>query len=105
MNYKGIDIQRPKEKSSLEVTQEQTRLFERLQNQPFWIWNIEEHKRDDIMANGECCCFNQIIGLPQKDGVDRPLYDYERIVFDHLITSLYDTKNGNSNFLATNICG
>ena len=49
--------------------------------------------------------FNQIIGLPQKDGVDRPLYDYERIVFDHLITSLYDTKNGNSNFLATNICG
>ena len=55
MNYKGIDIQRPKEKSSLEVTQEQTRLFERLQNQPFWIWNIEEHKRDDIMTNGECC--------------------------------------------------
>ena len=48
---------------------EQSRFFERLQNKPFWIWNIEEHKQEDIKTKGDCC-FNPIIGLPQKNGVD-----------------------------------
>jgi hypothetical protein len=52
--------------------QQQSRLFERLQGKPFWIWNIEEHKQEDIMANGDCC-FNHIIGLPQKNGENKPL--------------------------------
>ena len=30
--------------------------------------------------------FNHIIGLPQKDGKDKPLYDYEQIIFDSLVT-------------------
>jgi hypothetical protein len=25
-------------------------LFERLLNMPFWIWNIEEHKQEDIKS-------------------------------------------------------
>ncbi|MFL6376889.1 MAG: DEAD/DEAH box helicase family protein [Nitrososphaeraceae archaeon] len=29
-------------------------------------------------------CFNHIIGLPQKDGIDKPLYDYQQIIFDSL---------------------
>ena len=61
-------------------------LFQRLQNKPFWIWNIKEHKQEDVRTNGDCC-FNHIIGLPQKDSVDKPLYDYERIIFDSLVTS------------------
>ena len=28
--------------------QQQSRLFERLRDKPFWIWNIEEHKKEDI---------------------------------------------------------
>jgi hypothetical protein len=36
-----------------------------LLNKPFWIWNVEEHKKEDIKTNGECC-FNHIIGLPIK---------------------------------------
>ena len=35
---------------------------------------------------------NHIIGLPQKDGVDKPLYDYQRMIFDSLVT-----QNGNVN--------
>src|ERR1051326_6771370 len=70
---------------SLETAQQQSRLFQRLQNKPFWIWDTEEHKLEDIKTNGDCC-FNHIIGLPQKDGVDKPLYDYEKIVFDSLVT-------------------
>jgi hypothetical protein len=74
-----------KKRVSLEVTQEQSRLFERLQNKPFWIWDIAEHKLEDIRTNGDCC-FNHIIGLPQKDANDKPLYDYEQIIFDTLVT-------------------
>ena len=30
---------------SLEATEQQSRLFERTHNKPFWIWDIEEHKQ------------------------------------------------------------
>jgi hypothetical protein len=61
--------------------------FQRLINKPFWIWDREQHKQEDIRADGECC-FNHIIGLPQKDGIDKPLYDYERIIFDSLVGNI-----------------
>jgi hypothetical protein len=48
-------------------------LFERLPGKPFWIWYVTEHKREDIKTNGDCC-FNHIIGLPQKDGIDPKCY-------------------------------
>ena len=67
------------------AVQQQSRLIEKLHNKPFWIWNIKEHKVEDIRTDGECC-FNHIIGLPQKDGNDKPLYDYEEIIFDSLVT-------------------
>ena len=84
-----------KKRVSLEATtQQQSRLTERLHNKPFWIWNVEEHKLQDVRTNGDCC-FNHIIGLPQREGQDKPLYDYEKIIFDYLIASQFDTKNGN----------
>jgi hypothetical protein len=74
--------------------QENTRkeLFQRLQDKPFWIWDVQEHKQEDIRTNGDCF-FNHIIGLPQKDGIDKPLYDYEEIIFDYLVT-----QTGNDNY-------
>jgi hypothetical protein len=80
-----------KKRVSLEVTQQQYRLFDRLHNKPFWIWNIREHKQEDAKTSGDCC-FNHIIGLPQRDGKYKPLYDYEQIIFDSLVT-----QNGNAN--------
>jgi hypothetical protein len=77
-----------KKRVSLEITQQQSKLFERLQNKPFWIWNIKEHKHQDVITNGDCC-FNHVIGLPQKDGVNKPIYDYEKIIFDYLVTNSY----------------
>jgi hypothetical protein len=79
---------------SLQATtaqQQQSRLTKTLHNKPFWIWNIEEHKQEDVKTNGECC-FNHITGLPQKDGVDKPLYDYQSMIYDSLVT-----QNGNAN--------
>jgi hypothetical protein len=74
---------------TLETSQQQSRLVEKLLNRPFWIWNAEEHKKEDIKTNGNCC-FNHIIGLPQKDGNDKPLYDYQEIIFNYLVA-----HNGN----------
>jgi hypothetical protein len=83
-----------KKRVSLEVAQQQSKLFERLQNKPFWIWNKQQHRLQDIRTNGDCC-FNHIIGLPQKDGNNKPLYDYEQIIIDSLVTS--DGNDNSSN--------
>jgi hypothetical protein len=47
-----------------ETAQQQSRLFQKLQNKPFWIWNVEEHRQEDIKTHGDCC-FNHIIDLPE----------------------------------------
>jgi hypothetical protein len=64
------DLQKLVQHSQQENTRKE--LFQKLQNKPFWIWNIAEHKQEDIKTNGDCC-FNHIIGLPQRNGIDKPL--------------------------------
>jgi hypothetical protein len=77
------DLQKLVSAQQKENTREE--LFQRLQDKPFWIWNVEQHKQEDVRTDGDCC-FNHIIGLSQKYGNDKPLYDYEQIVFDLLVT-------------------
>jgi hypothetical protein len=66
--------------------QENTRkeLFERLQGKPFWIWDKQQHKLEDIRTDGDCC-FNHIIGLPTKEGEEKAIFDYEKILYDALL--------------------
>jgi hypothetical protein len=71
---------------------EQTELFQRLKNKPFWIWNVGEHKQEDIRTKGDCC-FNHIIGLPTKENKQKPIYDYEKIIFDSLSLTSNDSNN------------
>jgi hypothetical protein len=75
-----------KKRVSLEITQDQSELFGRLQDKPFWIWDIDEHKQEDKRTNGDCC-FNHIIGVSPKNGINKPLYDYEKIIFDFLVAA------------------
>jgi hypothetical protein len=78
-----------KKRVSLEATtaqQQQSKLFEILQNKPFWIWDIEEHKQQDIKTKGNCC-FNHIVCLPSKDGIEKPLFDYEKLLYDSLLVN------------------
>ena len=83
-----------KKRVSLETSQQQHPiLFKRLQDKPFWIWNIEEHKQEDIKKN-EDCCFNHIIGLPVKEGVQKPFFDYEKLLYDSIF-SVNDVLNNN----------
>ncbi len=74
-----------KKKVSLEIIQQQFKLLDVYKDKPFWIWNIDKHKQEDIKTDGDCC-FNHIIGLPQKNGNDKPLYNYEGIIYDSLVT-------------------
>jgi hypothetical protein len=76
-----------KKRVSLETTG-QYRLFERLENKPFWIWNVKEHRQQDITTNGDCC-FNHVVGLPTKERSEKPIFDYQKILYDALQISDY----------------
>ena len=39
--------------------------------------NSNEYARRVKTTNGNCC-FNHIIGLPRKNGEEKPLFDYQR---------------------------
>ena len=97
--YDWLTFKDLKKRVGLEITaQQQSKLFEILRDKPFWIWDLQQHKLEDIRTDGDCC-FNHIIGLPQRDGQDKPLYNYEQIIFDSLVT-----RNGNINWV-TNMSG
>ena len=68
---------------SLQSNPEQSRLLDRLRDKPFWVWSIEEHKQQDIKTKGDCC-FNHILSLPKKNGIEKPFYDYQKTIFDSL---------------------
>ena len=64
--------------SLIEATQ-QSKLFDGLCNKPFWIWDQQQHRLEDSRTNGDCC-FNHIIGLPTKQGIEKAIFDYEKIL-------------------------
>jgi hypothetical protein len=68
------------------IQQQQSKALERLHNKPFWIWNIEEHKQEDIRTKGNCC-FNHIVGLPVKGRMEKPIFDYEKLLYDSLLVN------------------
>jgi hypothetical protein len=65
--------------------QQQTQSFDKLQNKPFWIWDQQQHRLEDIKTNGYCC-FNHIIGLPTKDGLEKPIFDYQKLLYESLLS-------------------
>jgi hypothetical protein len=82
------------------TTQEQHGLTERLHNKPFWIWNVEEHTQEDVRTNGDCC-FNHIIGLPAKEGMEKAIFDYEKILYNSLLDNYYYSSSNNvSNYVS-----
>ena len=73
---------------------EHSQLLQRLRDKPFWIWDKKQHKQEDIKTKGDCC-FNHIIGLPTKDGIEKPIFDYEKFLYDSLLIPEFynDSKN------------
>ena len=65
------------------INSENLQQFKRLQNKPFWIWDQHQHRQEDIRTKGDCC-FNHILFLPKKNGIVKPIYDYQKTIFDSL---------------------
>ncbi|TVL95609.1 MAG: hypothetical protein CV087_24210 [Candidatus Brocadia sp. WS118] len=57
--------------------------LDRLQGLPFWIWSKEEHILKHSQNKG-LCCWNHAIGLPTKNGKEKPLFDYQKTILDSL---------------------
>jgi hypothetical protein len=68
-------------------------LTKRLRDKPFWwIGNTSEHTRRFKISNGNCC-FNHIIGLPKKNGEEKPFFDYQRNINKSLfVPSVYNFR-------------
>jgi hypothetical protein len=62
------------------------RLIHRISDKKFWwIADDHEHALRFKTSNGNCC-FNHIIGLPKKNGEEKPFFDYQRSVYKALFT-------------------
>jgi len=56
-----------------------------LKGKPFWIWDEKEHEQEYVKTDG-LCCFNDICGRPTKDKREMPMFDYEKILYDSLMS-------------------
>jgi hypothetical protein len=60
----------------------------------FWIWDKVEHERKfnewvQRDAQRRPCCFNHSIGLPSKNDIPKPLFEYEKEIYDALKQTKY----------------
>jgi hypothetical protein len=62
--------------------------LQKLKGKPFWIWDKTRHKAADKVTKGECC-MQHIIGLPKKNGIEYPLFDYEKQLYNALLEPGY----------------
>jgi hypothetical protein len=83
---------------SLSGPEQSSYLLQKLRDKPFWYFDASRHKEKDRSGKGECC-FNHIIGLPRKDGVKKPLFDYEGVLFKALAVPGYLNNYPSSNTL------
>ena len=67
---------------------EQSQASQRQRNKEFWYWDQNRHKVRDRVSKGDCC-FNHIVGLPRKDGTEKPIFDYENLLYNALLLPGY----------------
>ena len=56
-----------------------------LKGLPFYCqWPVIDSGSKIAKFSATFCCFNHVIGLPRKDGIEYPLFDYELQLFNVL---------------------
>ena len=64
-------------------------LLKRTRDKRFWwIGNENEHIRRHKETKGNCC-FNHIIGLPKKNGEEKPFFDYQYSIYKALFNPAF----------------
>jgi len=85
LKRKGIELR------SSQLSDKSSKL-DRFKGLEFWIWDKAEHERrfnDWIQRGLRPCCFNHAVGLPRKGDVAKPLFDYEKEIYDALQQTKY----------------
>jgi hypothetical protein len=82
-----------------QLTNDKSNKLTSLRNLEFWVWDKAEHKkrfdswllvgRQSGSKDARPCCFQHAIGLPRKNGVPKPLFDYEKEIYDALQHTKY----------------
>jgi hypothetical protein len=87
LKRKGIEMR----SSSSQLT-DQVKL-DQFKGLEFWIWDKAEHERKfNEWIQGDAkrpCCLNHAVGLPRKNIVPKPLFDYEKEISDALQQTKY----------------
>lgn len=60
---------------------ESRNLLEIFVGKPFWIWDKEKHDVEFLITNGQCC-FNHIVGLPEKNDKEFPIFNFQKLIYD-----------------------
>jgi hypothetical protein len=79
-------------------------LQRRIRDRPFYIWSSIKHK-EASNPNNEIkgwCCFNHIIGLPQKNGIPQPLWNYQDMIYRALMLPGYLNSSASPGGVAHN---
>lgn len=50
---------------------------------PFWIFDPQQHRQEDIRTKGQCC-FYHLLGPAQKEGKDMPLLPWQKLFWNML---------------------
>lgn len=67
-----------------------SKLYEDTIDIPFWVRDPVKHDhyfhatRSKHEFSRPLCCLNHYLGLPRKDGIPKPIFDYELKIFDYL---------------------
>jgi hypothetical protein len=71
-------------------------MLNKLRGKSFYYWDHNNHNgaskiksKSESRKNKNDCCFNHMIGLPTKDGIEKPLFDYEREIYFALLRPGY----------------
>jgi hypothetical protein len=74
------DLQKVLQSQPDYYSSQQSEMLDRLRGKPFWYWNNGRHNEVTRSSKYDCC-FNHIVGLPTKDGIEKPMFDYERDIY------------------------
>lgn len=57
-----------------------------LEGSEFWLWGDQSKHVRRYRETGGRCCFNHQIGLPVKNNVPRPLYNWQKEIYDAFVS-------------------
>ena len=80
----GLPYQRHQKLKNQQQTRSSSSLSV-LKDKVFWYWDKEQHTQEYLKTKGQCC-FNHVVGLPTKDNIECPLFDYEKLLYDSLMS-------------------